>query len=322
MLETPRGLKTLLYDEAQIKERIERTALDTFAGWGYSRTFVPSMEFYNSFTKGLLDEDKKRVITLPDPAGSEKQIALRSDVTPQIARIAATMLSRREKPLRLSYSETVYRRAKPGLGQRMERAQAGAELIGVSSPKGDAETIAMAAQALIAMGVDITNIKIAIGHIGYVDRAIEAMGLADETARKVRKALLKKDQHTLTETLNSAKAGGAGRKALENFHEMFGGVEVLGKADKNIAGSVIDEISEVTDILGEYKLKDQVSIDLCEVRGFGYYTGITFEGFIMGMNKRAFQGGRYDDLLALYGSASPATGVAIDIDNLVGYFSQ
>ena len=94
----------------------------------------------------------------------------------------------------------------------------------------------------------------------------------------------------------------------------------MAKAGDNYTGESIkalEYLRSVVDIVAKHGLKDRVTIDLGEVRGFDYYTGIIFEGFASGVGKPILSGGRYDTLLARYGYSAAATGFAFDVENII-----
>ena len=322
MIDTPRGVKALLFQEAALKERIERKVLALFESWGFQRVETPAIEFLSELSKGLDEEGLRRIITFTDPAGGGKPLALRSDVTPQIARIAATSLAGRPVPLRLCYAQTVYRSVRPGAGARMEVSQAGVELIGPGAPEADAEMIAIAIESLRAVGFD--QIKVAVSHIGYIKSTIAAAGLSSEDEASIRKALTRKDPARISAVLDKAGAEGEARRAIEALPSLFGGYETLDKAPlvNEKAAESISNLRDVLAVVERYGLAGMVTVDLGESRGFGYYTGVTFEGFAKGVGKRALSGGRYDNLLAEYGAGRPAIGFALDTDRVLDHFHR
>ena len=261
-----------------------------FRLWGYSRVKTPAVEYLHVLSKGLDEIGKKKVITFTDPAGGDKPLALRSDVTPQIARIAATTLKSRPAPIRLAYAETVFRRSKPGDGKRMEVYQAGAELIGVDSPEADAEMIAMGIESLSRLGYNTNDIKVAVSHVGYVKALMEDASLSAEEKSDVKEALTKKDTKALIEVLDKTSAKNSARKTLEALPGLFGDAKILESAPtpNSKTKNAIENMKEVVSVMKLYGLEERITIDLSEIRGFGYYTGLTFEAFVKGMPKRVF----------------------------------
>ncbi|MBF0291914.1 MAG: ATP phosphoribosyltransferase regulatory subunit [Nitrospinae bacterium] len=319
MISAPRGVKSLLYEEAVLKERIERKALALFHSHGYARVETPAMEFLHVLSKGLTADSLKKVITFSDPAGGGKPLALRSDITPQIARIAATTLASRPFPIRLCYAESVFRSHTPGTVGKMEIYQAGAELLGVSSPEADAEIISLAIESLLRMG--FPSAQMAISHVGYIESTMDELNLDESHRVEIRRALGKKDGSALAGALDRAKAGGPAREAILRAPSLFGNPSVLADAATVNAGAraAVDNLLEITEDISRYGLLEKVIIDMGETRGMDYYTGVTFEGFVKGLSSRALSGGRYDKLLSLYGADIPATGFAIGIDVILDH---
>lgn len=108
------------------------------------------------------------------------------------------------------------------------------------------------------------------------------------------------------------------REALLQLPALFGKAEVLERAaalvQSRAAHAALENLRQVYEMLKTYGLEDHVLIDLSDIRGFDYYTGITFEGFTPALGYRICSGGRYDHLLGCYGRSDPATGFAIDVD--------
>lgn len=322
MTDVPKGVKALLYQESALLGRIEGEVLRLFESWGFQKVNTPAIEFFSELSKGLDEEARKDVITFTDPAGGGRPLALRSDVTPQIARIAATSLARRPRPLRLCYAQTVYRSIRPGSGERMELHQAGVELIGSASAEADAEMVAIGSEALRRLGLD--GVRIAISHVGYIKELIDATGLDAAARAAARQALVRKDNARLSAVLDKANAKDPAREAVETLPSLFGGFEVLDAAPSvnERTEESLSNLRAVLSVLKRYNLSGVSSLDLGETRGFGYYTGVTFEGFVKGVGRRVLSGGRYDNLLAAYGEPGPATGFALDTDRILDHFHR
>ncbi len=321
--DTPKGVHPLLYQETALFEKVEIALLDHFALWGFTRAITPAIEYRDSLIQGMDDASRRQVITFVDQAAQGRPLALRSDVTPQIARMAASTLAGRPLPLKLSYAETVYRSAPQGQGARMELHQAGVELIGVSSPEADAELIAMAVESLELLGFD--EVALSIGHVGYLRGLIEALELPPEGAEKVEEALMKKDAHGLPLALDAAGAKASpAREALETLAHRFGGLEQIEKAPSlcEACAGPLAELARLHEALRRYGVADKVTLDLTEARGFGYYTGVTFEGFVKGIAWPVLTGGRYDKLVGLYSRDLPGAGFAVDAGRIVDYYSE
>src|SRR5579863_1370742 len=149
----PAGLQDVLPPEAAHEAATVERLMGVFAGHGYDRVKPPLVEFEESLLSGPGAAMAKRSFRLMDPV-SHRMMALRADMTLQVARIAATRLAREARPLRLSYAGQVLRVKGSSLRPERQFGQAGVELIGAASARADAEAILLAAEALEAVGVE------------------------------------------------------------------------------------------------------------------------------------------------------------------------
>ncbi|MBF0171156.1 MAG: ATP phosphoribosyltransferase regulatory subunit, partial [Nitrospinae bacterium] len=216
-----------------------------------------------------------------------------------------------------------WRSVPQGQGARMELYQAGVELLGVSSPEADAELIALAVEALELLGFD--DVALSIGHVGYLAGLLAELSLSPEGAEVVREALMKKDAHGLPLALDAAGAPACpARDALTTLAHRFGGLEQIEKAPAPSAAcaTAAAELARLAGALERYGVADKVTLDLTEARGLGYYTGVTFEGFVKGIAWPVLSGGRYDRLVGLYGRDLPGAGFAVDTGRIGAWYSE
>lgn len=313
--ELPKGVKAFLPSAAAAKRVIEERLLEVFFRWGYQEIVTPTLEYWDSLTLGMGPSFQGKAYTLID-RDTGHLMALRPDITPQIARIAATSLRDIPKPLRLCYASNVFRYIEPQLGCPRELFQAGVELIGLTSPEADAEMIAVAVESLREIG--LPNFRITVSQIDFFRGLLEEMGLQGEEQEQVKEAIQKKDRSGLEEILERVGLTGAQREAMLRFPFLFGREEVLDEAKRlsnnPVSLGALENLSQVYAMLKVYKVEDFVIIDLAELRGLDYYTGIVFEGFTRELGYRICGGGRYDHLLEKYGASFPATGFALDIE--------
>lgn len=314
----PKGVRDTLPERTAKRNKIISKVFSVFAKHGCMEVATPFLEYLDVITQGAGKDLKKRIVRFTDRA-TGRSIALRPDFTPQIARIVATHYREKKKPVKLAYHGSVIRLAEEASGGQRELYQAGIELIGNSSSEADAEIISIAIEALKACG--LKEFKIDIGQVEFV-RGILDDADADLTSSKkaeVLDAIAKKDISRLYEiTMEASKEQ---KEALSALPYLFGGKEVLVRAKKlsinDRSKRALASIKAVTDILDKNGYLKYVTIDLGEIRGFDYHTGIIFEGFVSGIGSAVCGGGRYDNLLAAFGYSSPATGFAIDLDNLM-----
>jgi ATP phosphoribosyltransferase regulatory subunit len=246
---------------------------------------------------------------------SGRLLALRADITPQIARIVATRMREEPKPLRLGYVTNVFRYDEPQVGRYREFYQAGVELVGLPNPEGDAEMIAMAMEGLHALGLE--RFQIDVGQAEFFRGILEDVGADDETARELRSALGRKDQSSLERTVARLRAPSGVTELLLALPTLYGRGDVLDRAERLVKNrrseAALANLAEVYRLLRAYGLADSALLDLGEVRGFDYYSGVHFEAYVSGLGAALVGGGRYDDMLGRFGYECPATGFAVEV---------
>ena len=317
----PPGVKDSLPDEAEKIERIEECILKVLEGCGFKRVITPFLEYLDVLSIGLGDDLRERVFKFIDPT-SGRVVAVRPDITPQVARIVATRMRDYKLPLRICYNEKVFRYQEPRSGRPREIQQVGAELITKGlSPEADAEVIIIAINSLKCLG--LKNFKIDIGEAGFVRGMLNATMLDDKEKGRIKDAIALKDGSALEVILDNLgnKITNKYKKVLKTIPSLFGGKEVLEKASSIAEGRqakiAVANLSNILKILDTKGFQKFITFDLAEMRGFDYYTGIVFEGFAMGLGKAIMSGGRYDNLMQKYGYPCAAIGFAFDVDNIV-----
>lgn len=313
----PPGVRVFLPREAARKRDLEGKLLSVFSRWGFQEIVTPTFEYYEASSPSgpTLSEEAFKIIDRE----TGQILTLRTDITPQIARIASTLLASHPLPLRLCYCTSVFRHSRTGGLIQREFHQGGVELIGLSSLEADAEVVAIAAESLREVGLE--DFRLALGHTGFFRGILEELEVRGSARERMRAAVAKKDSSALEKILKEVGAPSGSRVMLSELPGLFGGPEVLGRARSLVRNRrsrrALADLERVHRMLEIYGLSDYVTFDLSEVRGFDYYTGITFEGFLEGFGYPICGGGRYDELLSRYGGAAPATGFAIDIDRLL-----
>lgn len=317
----PPGVKDLFGTPARRLSRLSRILSDLFECWAYQPIIPPTFEYYDNISRGFDKESSDEIYRFIDPKGH--LLALRPDLTVPIARIVATKLYDERLPLRLHYAAPVFRYVEPRAGQQREFWQAGVELIGTDTPSADAEVLALHVAALEAAGLE--RFQVNLGHMGFLRGILTELD-APDNLYLIRRAIDRKNRRILAEELDKAGLVGSARDALEALPMLSGGVEILTEAERlapnGPASIAIRRLSEVYAHLDGYGVADRVTIDLGEVRGMDYYTGITFETFAPGSGYAIAGGGRYDDLLNRYGTSLPAVGFAVQLEHILLVLQQ
>lgn len=313
----PTGVRDFLPRAARRRRAIAERLLATFESWGYQRIITPLFECADVLERGLGDDARSAAIRFIEPASGEV-VALRPDITPQVARIAATRMADLGGPVRLCYEGAVARIASGARGQR-EVMQAGVEFLDAAGPTADAELLALAAASLATSGVAERSLD--LGHVVLTRLALDGLDQGKRRAQ-IATCLRRKDRLGVARAAQGLPT--RQRKLLEALPTLFGGPqEVLRSARKlalpAAARKSLDEIettlaaAQATGASGG-DLLAEATLDLGELRGFEYYTGMRVNAFIAGAGGPVLRGGRYDGLVERYGRRAEATGFAVDIE--------
>jgi ATP phosphoribosyltransferase regulatory subunit len=288
-----------------------------FEAWGFARIVTPVFECADVLERGLGHDARAAAIRFVEP-GTGEIVALRPDITPQVARLVATRLAELEGPIRLCYEGAVIRlsgRLAGELGQR-EILQAGIELIDTHEPEGDAEVLAVAAAALAATQLPETRLD--VGHVAPARHVLGAAPDGDARAR-LAAALARKDRAGVRAAARALPA--AIMPLAEALVGLWGPAEAtLDRAAQQAwPDDVRAALARLRAVLAAFaELADPpvpaVTIDLGDLRGFDYYTGVRFAGYAAGAPDAVLRGGRYDELIGRYGRTARATGFAIDLE--------
>lgn len=311
----PSGMRDLLPEEAEEQLRLSRLVLGSFELRGFQQVILPVFEYADVLEQGLGHIEANSVLRFVEPETGEV-VALRPDVTPQVARLVATRLSSEPAPIRLSYSGSVLRRRHERARHHQQIVQAGIELVGRAGPEGDLEVLRAATGAVRAAG--LTDFVLDLGH-GRV-----AQSLLETIDASVRAELLEslnlKDTTELVRRAEAARLDGALVRALAALPTLSGGEAIFGEAKKTLEGTTawpfVLELEKLHRAALSAGLAPGIVVDLGETRAFEYYTGPLFQVLAEGPGQAVGSGGRYDSLYARFGAPRPAAGFAVQIDNL------
>jgi ATP phosphoribosyltransferase regulatory subunit len=307
----PEGLEDRLPREAAAATRVMRTIHGVMEGHGYDRVLPPMIEFERSLASRMAGISSRRMFRFVDPQ-SLRMMALRSDITPQICRIAGTRLSAAPRPLRLCYAGQVVTIKGAGLDPAREKLQCGAELIGVDNVAAAAEVVAVAIEALQAAGA--TGVSVDFTLPDLVDTlAAEALPLDAAQVVAVRRELDSKDAGGLVD------AGGAAYVPLLYATGDFAtAIDKLAAID---AGGVLaGRIAALREIAARLDGRARLTLDPAERHGFEYQSWFGFTLYAEGVRGAVGRGGTYR-IAAPDGSAGTdgelATGFSLYPDALI-----
>lgn len=319
----PKGVTDFLPEQAEKISFIEEKINRTFELWGFRKIIPPMLEFEEILAAGMDDSLREKSFRFEDRL-SHRLLAIPPDITPQIARIESMRMSGYPLPHRLYYNGRVLRQVESQSGRSREIYQAGIELIGLDSPEADAEMIAMSVEVMREIG--FSDFKIDLGQVDFYRGIMAAAPMDNNAAAAIQGAIARKDSSAVKAILETIDIPASVKNEISALPRLFGGIEVLDKA-ASIAGNdrsqrALDNLAQVVDILSIHGISDELTIDLGEIRGLAYHTGLTFEGFVPGLGEPVCGGGRYDSLMGRYGRSCPATGFAFNVLNLLQGFEK
>ena len=314
-ISTPEGTRDLLFASCRALRQTENAIRTALEGCGYSEVITPAVEYFDVFAQANPELDQENMLKIIDRSG--RICVARPDNTTPIARIAATRLDDAALPVRLYYSQKVFRSVMAGHGHKGEFLQVGAELIGADGLEADKDILSAAFGALTGTGAD--NFRIELGHAEIYKALIEELGVDDQTAESVRRLIENKSFAALGDAL-APYGDRPAAKALRAMPQLFGGMEVLDEVEA-LTGNVrvlgaVSYLRRLYKALDEAGYGSRIMIDLGLVHEMDYYTGVMFRGYIGGAGAAILSGGRYNALCAKFGKDMPAGGFGIDVESV------
>lgn len=310
----PPGVQCFVGEEAHRRRRIEERVLRVFEGWDFEEIIPPLFDYADVFADAALEP---RTYSFVGRDGS--LLALRPDFTSLLAKIAAGRLAGRPAPIRLYYSGEVLRYEPPRAGSQSELYQMGLEHLGGEARSADAEVLAVAAECLCSLGVQ--GFLLTLGHVGIFLGLAEAAGLSGPDLLVIRERVESKDAAGVADALRAAAVAGPAADSLVRLATLAGGTEVLGEIKRvaspsSAAAVAARDLEVVVTALHEAGLSAHIALDLGEVRGLDYYTGLVFRVLAPGLGFEVGSGGRYDNLVGRFGRPLPAVGFMLGLDRL------
>ncbi|RMG97814.1 MAG: ATP phosphoribosyltransferase regulatory subunit [Candidatus Dadabacteria bacterium] len=313
--ELPPGLADRLPDEAARLHAVREACLAELARWGYRLVGTPLLEHADTFEPALPEPGDETFLYRFVDRSTGHVLAIRADFTPQIARIAGTRFPEATLPLRLCYEGSVVRHVPERRGMSREIPQVGAELLGVRDPEADAEGIALVVACLEAAGIE--GFKVDLGQVEFFRGVVEGLDLAPGELEALRGAVARKDLSDLEGLLEILPIPDRRKEILAELPLLAGGTEVLDRAatlvDSEHSVRALENLARVVEFVGVHGLSDRLTLDLGEIRGIDYHTGVIYEAFVPHRAVPLCRGGRYDRLCAAYGRDLPATGFSLDL---------
>ncbi|HWH41185.1 MAG TPA: ATP phosphoribosyltransferase regulatory subunit [Usitatibacter sp.] len=302
----PEHIEDVLPAEARAIERLRRAILDLFERHGYELVAPPLLEYLESLLSGTGRDLDLATFKLVDQL-SGRMLGVRADHTPQVARIDAHLLNR-QGVTRLCYCGSVLHTVPAGMTKMREPIQIGAELYGHAGIEADVEIVRLMIDALKAAGIGPLHID--LGHPGVYRALVEGADRSAEDAETLFDAVQQKDAPAAQEL---------GGTAVASLTTMNGGTEVLARARRELPQQprIVAALDALERLAAQCRAPGvEVSVDLAELGGFNYESGLVFAAFAPGSPDAIARGGRYDEVGRSFGRARPATGFTMDLRQL------
>ncbi|MBI3960199.1 MAG: ATP phosphoribosyltransferase regulatory subunit [Chloroflexi bacterium] len=323
----PFGVADYFWEEALQRQELIADLLATFRAWGYGDVMPPAFEYAASLSAQASAGLQAEMYRFLDRDGST--LALRPEFTTPVARLVGTRLHDWPMPQRFCYGGSVFRYVDPQAGRQREFWQAGVELFGAPSPDADAEVLALTAEAMAVTG--LADYRIVLGQMRYFGGLLAALDLTPPQTEALHWAIERKSEPALADFLRETPLRTGQRQAVEALPGLSGDPStgsghrdiqrVIDQAERHCLNTemhrALVNLREIVDALAGYGVLGYVVLDLTEIRSLGYYTGISFEALAPQSGFSIGSGGRYDDLVAHFGPAQPAVGVALGVDRLL-----
>ena len=309
----PENFADILPPEARLIEAWRTRLLDLFRVHGYQLVIPPMLEYLESLLTGTGEDLDLRTFKLVDQL-SGRTMGVRADITPQVARIDAHLLNR-EGVTRLCYAGPVLHARPRGLNSTREPLQIGAEIYGHAGIESDLEIQRLVLDALRACGVQ--GAQLDIGHVGVFRALCAHGGVASEMESDLYAVLEAKDIPALADM--TANLDVKTRAALRALPTLYGDPGVLAEAERALPDypEVRAALADLRRLSGEAGYS--VSIDLADLRGYHYHSGVVFAAYVPGEANAVALGGRYDEVGKAFGRARPATGFSMDLYDLARF---
>lgn len=312
----PEYIQDMLPDEAWRIEAMRSKVIELLRLSGYQLVSPPMLEYAESLLINDSHDMDVRTFKLVDQL-SGRTMALRADITPQVARIDAHLLNCKGVT-RLCYAGSVLHTQPAGLMRTREPLQIGAELYGHGGMESDLEVQRLLLQALALIGVE--GVHLDLGHVAVFRSLVVSAAIDAELEARLFTALQLKDVPALRDLVSTLPA--QVQTSLLALPQLYGSTaDVLTRA-RNLLPSnaavqaALNELEQAATQLGP--LAHSIGIDLAELRGYHYHSGMVFAAYHAGSHDAIALGGRYDELGKSFGRARPATGFSMDLRQLHG----
>jgi ATP phosphoribosyltransferase regulatory subunit len=314
----PEDIADVLPAEARQVETLRRAILDLYQSYGYELVAPPILEFLDSLLSGTGSDLNLQTFKLVDQL-SGRTLGLRADMTPQVARIDAHLLNR-EGVTRLCYAGSIAHARTPVGSSAREELQIGAEIYGCATWEADFEAISLLLKTLNVAGLN--TVYLDLSHAGVLEGILEGQMVAKSDIETLYGLLQSKDRSRLAIWAQCLPATSAA--ALMALTELNGPcAQVLANAKQalpkhQLIDAALAQLGTLVSATEALSSDVELSIDLADLRGYQYHSGVMFAAYVDKLPQPIARGGRYDHVGQAFGRSRPATGFSMDLLTLAG----
>lgn len=301
-----------------LRREVASRAMQVFGGWGYREIQVPILDYFDSLKQGLDARQIARSLRFVDRTGN--LMVLQPDLTPAVAKVYAYQLQGAALPLRLSYAGQVIRTERSLTDEQLESNQVGIELIGARGLVADVEILLVALELLERLGLQ--NYQVNVADHRTADLLLAATGAPARIRHEVGLAIMARDSDAVREILNGLGAREVYVEALATLAQLRDGMVQLDVIAELMSTHLnvlerLDYLRVVERTLADLGYAENIRLDLGELGGQRYYTGLGFNVVAEGVGRELGRGGRYDELIGHFGQPTPAVGFSFSLDTIV-----
>lgn len=311
----PENIADILPSAARQIESAREQLLALFRVHGYELVSPPLLEYSTSLLTRIDEGLSLKTIRIVDQL-SGRQLGLRADITPQVARIDAHLLSANSGVNRLCYAGSVLHARPDGFLNTREPLQIGAELYGYAGIEADIELIDLMLKSLAKF--DIPELTLSLGHIGIFNELADAADLDPNQAATLLQLMQNKDREAVEQCVQQWQVKPKWGTALTILPTLYGTREILQTAFQQLPDlpAVKVALQQLQQICSAFNDQD-IFIDLSELRVDTYHTGLLFAVYSNEWPDALARGGRYDGLGKYFGRNRPASGFSFDLRDLI-----
>ena len=315
----PDGISEALPDEAEKMEALRRQLIDTYKSWGYRFVMPPLVEYMDSLRTGVGTLLDLQTFKVTDQL-TGRQLGIRADITPQVARIDAHGL-KSDHPNRLCYIGRVLRTQSQHFEGSRSPLQVGAELFGSMGIESDCELISLMLETLNTAGIQ--DVVVDLGHVDVFRSLSEQAELSETEEKQFFDMLERKSIPEIDAWIKKCNLPQDIGDMLGALPRLSGSTDILDKAKKSLSNArrdvkqALDYLTALTKRIAENWPAVTIHIDLSELRGYTYHTGIVYAAYVPSSGREIARGGRYDDIGKHFGNARPATGFSTNLGLLL-----